>query len=381
LDHINMYLVRGVKLSDGTAYNQPISAAAEQKPPRVLRWLLDRGLDEQTKNQALIKASASHNFEAIQLLLDSGANPNYQGPFTTPLSAAAGSLTAMGTDPNLEFATVQVLLNRGANPNSMAGNGVTPLSTALRYGYRRSSEAHRKTVRLLIRRGANMGLPDACVLGDLSKVKSLIATGANPNSDFPGDPPSYRQSCLDAACSEGNTDVVRALLKAGANPHGSAKRGSSPIANAVFSEQLDCVKLLVDCGVSADSFIPSFSSLANHVIVSAIVKKNYGIAKYLISRGADVNARNSDGRPFLFELASSGRIDLVEMMIGLGADVNAADAHGYTPLHAAVMRQNEPLIRILLRAGGDPNRKTERGQTAFDMTKRPALTAMLRGSL
>ena len=46
--------------------------------------------------------------------------------------------------------------------------------------------------------------------------------------------------------------------------------------------------------------------------------------KYLVARGADVDARNVDGDTALHDAAYNGHLDVVEFLVGSGASVGAA---------------------------------------------------------
>lgn len=72
----------------------------------------------------------------------------------------------------------------------------------------------------------------------------------------------------------------------------------------------------------------------------------------LVENGADVNAKNSDGKPVIFfALVGTHSIDLevLKFLISKGADVNIRDAQGNTPLFYAF--GNQEAVDILLAAG------------------------------
>ena len=71
----------------------------------------------------------------------------------------------------------------------------------------------------------------------------------------------------------------------------------------------------------------------------------------LICRGADINARDANGRTALM-LAVLGQQDAaVDALLARGADANAADAGGISPLQAAVAAGQSKIAAALRRAG------------------------------
>ncbi|WP_353274115.1 ankyrin repeat domain-containing protein [Wolbachia endosymbiont (group A) of Ennomos erosarius] len=59
------------------------------------------------------------------------------------------------------------------------------------------------------------------------------------------------------------------------------------------------------------------------------------VAELLISKHADVNAKNGSGLSPLHRAAGSGRLEVAKLLVDEGADINAKDKNGKTPLDIA----------------------------------------------
>jgi ankyrin repeat protein len=110
-------------------------------------------------------------------------------------------------------------------------------------------------------------------------------------------------------------------------------------------------------------------------IAAAAYQRN--IAEELVSRGANVSARNrrgaeplhyaADGTPGSPSWNPDAQQAVVEFLIEVGADPNAEDKTGVTPLHRAVRTRCTPAVRALLSNGADALRKNKGGSTPLHL--------------
>jgi ankyrin repeat protein len=85
----------------------------------------------------------------------------------------------------------------------------------------------------------------------------------------------------------------------------------------------------------------------------------------LLHRGADVNARDDDGRTPLFSAVLGGSVGLVGLLLESGADVNAYDKEGWTALHFAAQEHEPEIARILVARGADVNAQDDDGASVL----------------
>jgi len=104
------------------------------------------------------------------------------------------------------------------------------------------------------------------------------------------------------------------------------------------------------------------------------------VAKFLVSKGADVNAKSTRFPPLHFA-AVSGNLEVVEFLVSKGADVNVKFSANTTLLHSAVSVSAPPgnieVVKFLVSKGADVNAKDNHGNTPLDF----AMQSTWRGTL
>jgi uncharacterized protein len=143
----------------------PLTQAAVRNDVGALRRLLDAGhkADEGGDSwTALIWASRSGSIEAIDFLLDSGADVNLPGPTGDDWDATPLQHAILQRQP----AAVRLLLDRGADPNRGAGPGsLTPLLLA-------AGDTDPAILKLLLAHGADPAIEDDNGATPLSRAVS-----------------------------------------------------------------------------------------------------------------------------------------------------------------------------------------------------------------
>ncbi len=176
-------------------------------------------------------------------LLYAGADANalagmYGGDCTTLSLLVSSEHPARA---GLQVELVDTLIDFGASPNpGGAGNWVSPLQTALLFGYRDAADA-------LIRRGARIDqIVTAAGLGRVELTRSLLA-GAEDKE---------RHAALALAAQNGQAETVRLLLEAGEDPSRYNPAGfhshATPLHHAALAGHLPVVRLLVEAGARLD---------------------------------------------------------------------------------------------------------------------------------
>lgn len=98
-------------------------------------------------------------------------------------------------------------------------------------------------------------------------------------------------------------------------------------------------------------------------------------AKYLLRKGANINARTSDDWTPLHCAVRWNNIVVAEYLIRQGADINAKSSGGNTPLHIAASNGRHSITSditqlLLYHPNCDYQARNNSGDTAFDIAKR-----------
>ncbi len=91
----------------------------------------------------------------------------------------------------------------------------------------------------------------------------------------------------------------------------------------------------------------------------AIMARHGEIAELLLKRGAQVNAKMSDGCTPLLLAIEAGDDDLARRLMGFGADIHLSEQMGHTAFTAALIHHHFALAEELLQRGSNPNQRIE----------------------
>ena len=92
------------------------------------------------------------------------------------------------------------------------------------------------------------------------------------------------------------------------------------------------------------------------------------IALALISAGADVNKKNSDGQTPLMMASIEGNIEIVKALIEAGADVNVMEKGSkFTAVYLASCYGHTEVVKTLIEAGANIHITTAMGNTPLQI--------------
>ena len=164
-----------------------------------------------------------------------------------------------------------------------------------------------------------------------------------------------------------------------------------PILAAAYNGNIATVKQHLAAGTDVDVKGGFADGTSLHY---ATANGHKEIAELLITKGADVNAKDEDGGTPLdvaikykqtetvdllrkhggisgaadsIHLAAAvGNIEAVKQHLAAGVDVTAKGYRGFTPLHYAARNGHKEIAELLITKGADVNAKDEDGNTPLD---------------
>jgi hypothetical protein len=101
-----------------------------------------------------------------------------------------------------------------------------------------------------------------------------------------------------------------------------------------------------------------------------IAKNDSTSVKELISKGANVNVKDSQGYSPLFLASSAGFEDIVEILLANGANPDLSTNDGWTPLMVASESGNIDIVKMLINHHANINLKNHDGWSALKIASR-----------
>jgi ankyrin repeat protein len=230
------------------------------------------------------------------------------------------------------------------------------------------------------RRGST-ALVWAAARGNKEIVELLLSRGANANAKDQGG-----FNALYYAASSGHLELVKLLFRQGIDVDTRSNDGWTPLHSAAYRGHLPVAEWLVENGANVNATncwgqTPLFWAAAGNDGTGAETppkkslnsademnagkdedstrKKKLEVAKFLLARGADVNASDELGETPLYCAAYAGDLAVTKLLLGENAESNAKGKDGWTALCVAAKRGHTEVVKLLLDRGADANIKVK----------------------
>jgi ankyrin repeat protein len=349
----------------------------------MIETLLNAGAEVNAANDngttPLMLAAASGKSDAVNTLIDHGANPNLR-------DLTNGQTAAMFAAALDRAGAIRVLAEHGADLNAISR--VTAVKPMGGHGVPGEEDSRKAT-----KMGGNTALHFAAREGQMEAVRELVAAGADVNKVSGSD----HLSPLLQSIITGHFDIGKFLLEHGADPNTPSTTAGlfplwatldaryayrewypAPSVEQERTEYLELIKELLNRGANVNARLaakPWFRTFGNSAgpdpagstaFWRAAQANDIVAMKVLLSRGADPNIATIHGCPPLLvasgiqhsyqgaNMVPGARMDTVRFLVDqLAADVNAKDDKGYSVLHGAALIGRNDIIEYLVKKGAD----------------------------
>ena len=134
---------------------------------------------------------------------------------------------------------------------------------------------------------------------------------------------SEEQTELRISIKYDNTEDVILLLEA--LPVDVKIQDGNPLIYAVFYEKMELVKYLLNRGANVNALYEGDYS----PLMSAVEDKNIELTKLLLEANADITLRDKYGQDALFKAVHVRNLELIELLVHAGADPFAGEYSAY----------------------------------------------------
>jgi len=301
--------------------------AAAENHPEAVRALIENGADLNARSDKLVYPKDRFGLEGVTTILPRGSWTALMYAARQGSLEAAGKLAEMGADLNLadpdgttalvlailngHFDTAGMLAEKGADPNIADSTGMAALYAAV----------DMNTLGEIYGRPARQSTDRLTAL-DLMPI--LLAHGANPNTALKSPTLNRAHTPGEGSLAEGTTPLMRAakngdtaamrvLMAHGANAGLKQKNGTTALMLAsgvgrgqgVFAkdyateaELLAAVTFLIELGVESGVDVNAAND-AGQTALHIAAQASDGIVKYLAEHGANLEAKDKQGRTAL----------------------------------------------------------------------------------
>ena len=267
---------------------------------------------------------------------------------------------------------VQSLISHGAVVDKTSSDGSTALFFA-------AQEGRMNVVPLLLAKGASLKArradgwtPFICAAAynqvDMLEF-FLLEKGADvEEKDNQGDTAlMFAAANVFSQDATGETlPAVNLLLDWKANPNAMNKKGQTPLMLASQKGEVEIAKLLISKKADIHAKDKNGKSALHYAAES---KADPAIVMFLIEQRCELDAQDDKGETALMKACRRKNRAMAIMLAVKGANPNLQTKDGMTALMIAVEYGNGAIVAQLLQSGADPMLKGRNGRTAYDVAR------------
>ncbi len=165
----------------------------------------------------------------------------------------------------------------------------------------------------------------------------------------------YAHGNLVDVVAEGNRAHALDMIEQGVDVNTLQSDGSSALLYAIYQDDLELVRALVDAGAQ----INQRNEYGASTMGEAAMLGNLDILTILLSNGADANLSNLEGEAPLMVVARAGNVPAAELLLQYGADIDAREQWGGQTAAMWAAAQLQPaMLEALIAHGADIDLKS-----------------------
>lgn len=142
--------------------------------------------------------------------------------------------------------------------------------------------------------------------------------------------------------------------------------GSAPLHKAAASGRFEVARYLIEKGADVNAI----RGIRNTPLHEAVQNGDAKLVALLLDNGADIREIYCNGNTLIHEASEHGKNDLVKLLLSRGFDIEAKDHIAGTALHLAAAYGHDDVVKTLLKAGCDPAERDIKGRTPEDRAKK-----------
>ncbi|MEW5248044.1 ankyrin repeat domain-containing protein [Microbulbifer sp. 2201CG32-9] len=170
---------------------------------------------------------------------------------------------------------------------------------------------------------------------------------------------------LHLAVSSRKAELVELLLEKGADVNALDNFNKTPLQVSLrnFGKSPQLLSMLIEAGAE----LGYHGNILRTPLDQAVDENDLALARYLLSRGAPVDARKlpTGKTPFLRTVEKS-QLEMAQLLLEHGANLNALWSDDSNALYLAARESSPGMLKFLLDKGMDPNQTNSRGWTPLN---------------